>query len=360
MADLFDYLDWRGDLTFTQDPPNEVDALIFASLAYLDYSSRVSRTPDSPVPLRDAAEEFLALADQEGRYRVKNDLKLLEAAAESRRFGFCRVLFYRNVLDHEEETQFAAVSYLLDDGSAFLAFRGTDYSLAGWKEDFNMSFRDEVPSQRLALEYFRDFAEAYLIPVRMGGHSKGGNLAVFAAANAGTLLQQRILTVYNLDGPGFRENMIQRSGYLDIVPKIQTYIPQSSVIGMLLEHEEPFKVVRSKQIGLLQHETYSWDIMAKSFIPMEGITQDSRLLDQTLKTWLADMTLEERNDFVDSLFSFLSTGEITSAKEMIQPKNILNYLRAWRQDDKLRHTLTSEMFSLISTAYKLQFQKLEE
>lgn len=360
MADLFDYLAWRGDLTFEQDPPNGVDALVFSSLAYLHYGGSVSKGPNNPITLREAAADFFALPDQEERIRVKNDLKLLEDAAKTRRFGESRILFYKNTFIPEEETQFAAVSFLLDDHSAFLAFRGTDYSLTGWKEDFNMSFQDEVPAQRLALEYAEEFAASYLMPLRLGGHSKGGNLAVFAAAKLKTLLQRRILTVYNLDGPGFRENMIADEGYRSIVPRIHTYIPQSSVIGMLLEHEEPYMVIKSKQIGLLQHESYSWDIMGKAFIPMEEVTADSRFLDQTLKTWLADMTLEERNEIVDSVFGLLSTGEVSSAKEIIQPKNIRNYLRAWRQDDKLRHTLLSEMFSLISAAYKTQFQKDEE
>ena len=359
MADLFDYLAWRGDLTFSQDPPNAVDALVFSSLAYLNYGERVSRQPNHPITLGEAAEEFFALEDQDNRFRVKNDLKLLEAAAQTRRFGDSRILFYQNTLIPEEETQFAAVTFLLDDHSAFLAFRGTDYSLTGWKEDFNMSFQDEVPAQRLALAYLQAFASSYLMPLRLGGHSKGGNLAVYAAAKSDHILQRRILTVYNLDGPGFREKMIADPGYLAIVPRIHTYIPQSSVIGMMLEHEEPYMVIKSKQIGLLQHETYSWDIMGKAFIPMEEVTADSRFLDQTLKTWLADMTLEERNDIVDSLFGFQSTGEVTSTKEIIQPKNIRNYLRAWRQDDKLRHTLLSEMFNLVSAAYRTQFQKEE-
>ena len=360
MADLFDYLSWRGDLTFGQDPPNCVDALVFSSLAYLNYGNAVSETPETPISLRQAAADFFALPDHADRIRVKNDLKLLEEAAKSNRFGNSRICFYQNILIPEEETQFAAVSFLLDDNSAFLAFRGTDYSLAGWKEDFNMSFRDEIPAQRLALEYVRKFAASRILPLRLGGHSKGGNLAVFAGAICEPLLQQRILAVYNLDGPGFREHMLCQDGYRKIVPRIQTYIPQSSVIGMLLEHEESYLVVRSKQIGLLQHESYSWDIMGKDFIAMDDVTTNSRLLDAAITAWLKDMTLAERNEIVDTIFSFLSTGEVTSAKEIIQPKNLRNYLRAWRQDDKLRHTLLTELLSLISTAYKTQFQKTDD
>lgn len=356
MADMFDYLEWRGDLTFTQDRPNQVDALIFSSLAYLSFGDSVSRTLSDPIPLRDAAEEFLSLPDKERRIRVKNDLKLLEAAAKSVRFGETKILFYRDQLIPEEETQFAAISFLLDDGSAFLAFRGTDYSLTGWKEDFNMSFCDEVPAQRLALAYTREFCEAYLLPLRLGGHSKGGNLAVYAAAKCDPLLQKRILTVYNNDGPGFRENMVKDFGYLAIVPRIHTYVPQSSVIGMLLEHEEPYTVIRSRSVGLLQHDAYNWELMGKQFIPMEELTADSRFLDRTIKTWLADMTLEDRNQVVDAVFDLLGTGDVESARDIIQPRNIRNYLRTLNSDANIRRILSGELSSLLEAARKTQMQ----
>lgn len=359
MADMFEYLRWRGDLTFTQDPPNAVDALIFSSLAYLHFGDSVSPEPKDPITLREAAAEFFSMPDPSERIRVKNDLKLLEAAAETARFGESQILFYRDTLIPEKETQFAAVTFLLDDRSAFLAFRGTDFSLTGWKEDFNMSFQDEVPAQRLALEYAEEFAAAYLMPMRLGGHSKGGNLAVYAASKCNPILQRRILTVYNNDGPGFRENMMKDYGYLAIVPRIHTYIPQSSVIGMLLEHEEPYIIIRSRSVGLLQHESYSWDIMGKDFISMEKISSDSRFLDKTIKTWLADISLEERNEIVDAIFDLLGTGNVESAREILQPKNIRNYLRTLNQDDKMRRTLFTELFSLISTAYKVQFLKEE-
>ena len=184
MANMFDYIQWRGDLTFTQDPPNSVDALIFSSLAYIQYGGRVEAEPHTPIYLRDAAEAYFALADHEQRVRVRNDLDLLHAAASSVRFGFSKIYLYRDMLIPEQETQFAAMTFLLDDGSAFLAFRGTDYSLVGWKEDFNMSFQQTVPAQRLAVQYTREVAAEYLAPLRLGGHSKGGNLAVFAAARS--------------------------------------------------------------------------------------------------------------------------------------------------------------------------------
>ena len=364
MANMFDYLKWRGDLTFTQDPPNAVDALIFSSLSYIQYGGQVESAPQQPVYLKDAADAYFALEDHEQRVRVRNDLELLRAAADSVRFGYSRIFLYRDMLIPEQETQFAAMTFLLDDGTAFLAYRGTDYSLVGWKEDFNMSFQQTVPAQRLALQYAREVAAEHTVPLRLGGHSKGGNLAVFAAARSGPLVQERILEVYNQDGPGFTEYMMGDPGYLAMVPRIKTYIPQSSVIGMLLEHEEPYTVIRSKTVGLLQHDPYSWDIMGKSFIPVQDISQDSQFLDATIKTWFASMTNQERNQLVDVMFALLGTGGVDNALDIFHPKNTLNYIKTLSTDMNMRKVLSTEFQDLIEAAKqtkaKLDAAKLPE
>ena len=360
MADVFDYLKWRGDLSFSQDPPNEVDALIFSALSYISYGGRVERYPDVPVTLRDAAEEYFALDDHEARVRVKNDLELLHEAAKSNRFGFAKLCFYRDLFIPEQETQFAAVTFLLDDGSAFLAFRGTDYSLVGWKEDFNMSFQQTVPAQRLAVQYTRDVAAQYIAPLRLGGHSKGGNLAVFAAARSSPILQRRILEVYNNDGPGFTQYMMGDPGYIAMVPRIKTYIPQSSVIGMLLEHEEPYTVIRSKTVSLLQHDPYSWEVMGNGFVQMKEITEESRFVDTTIKAWFADMTNQERGQLVDVMFTLLGTGGVENALDIFHPKNIRNYLKTLSTDENMRRILSSEFQSLIEIAKKTKSQFDEE
>lgn len=358
MANMFDYIAWRGDLTFTQDPPNSVDALIFSSLAYIQYGGRVEAQPNTPIYLRDAAEEYFALADHEERVRVRNDLDLLHAAASSTRFGYTKVYLYRDMFIPEQETQFAAMTFLLDDGSALLAFRGTDYSLVGWKEDFNMSFQQTVPAQRLAVQYTREVAAEYLAPLRLCGHSKGGNLAVFAAARSGPLIQQRILEVYNNDGPGFTKYLMGDPGYLAMVPRIKTYIPQSSVIGMLLEHEEPYTVIRSKSVSLLQHDPYSWELMGREFEQMQEVTEGSQFVDSTIKTWFADMTNQERNQLVDVMFALLGTGGVENALDIFHPKNALKYIRTLVSDENMRKILSTEFQGLIDAAKKTK-QKLE-
>ena len=350
MGTIFDYIRWRGDLTFTQDPVNGVDALIFSALSYICYGGRVQQEPRTPVRLKDAAEEYFALEDHESRVRVRNDLDLLHLAAGSVRFGCSRICMYREEFVPEQETQFAAMTFLLDDGSIFLAFRGTDYSLVGWKEDFNMSFRQTVPAQRLAARYTREVAMEYVAPMRLGGHSKGGNLAVFAAARSSPMLQQRILQVYNQDGPGFTQYLMGDPGYLAMVPRIQTCIPQSSVIGMLLEHEEPYTVVRSKTVGLLQHDPYSWEVLGRDFVKVQEITEGSQFVDATIKDWFARMTDRERSQLVDVMFTLLGTGGIDNALDIFQPRNIRTYIKTLSSDENIRRVLSTEFQSLMEAA----------
>lgn len=359
MANVIDYLKWRGDLTFAQDPPNAVDALIFSSLVYIQYGGRVESQPQIPMLLRDAAEEYFALEDHESRVRVKSDLDLLYQASQTVRFGLTRMVCYRDLFIPEQETQFAAVTFLLDDGSAFLAFRGTDYSLVGWKEDFNMSFQQTVPAQRLSLQYTRDVAAEYMQPLRLGGHSKGGNLAVFAAARSSPMLQQRILEVYNNDGPGFTKYMMGDPGYLAMVPRIKTFIPQSSVIGMLLEHEEPYTVIRSKSVSLLQHDPYSWEVLGRDLVRMEEVTEGSRFVDSTIKTWFAEMSNQDRNQLVDVMFTLLGSGGVDNALDIIHPKNIRTYLKTLSSDENMRRVLSTEFTGLIEAARRTR-QQMEE
>lgn len=351
MGNLSDYLSWRGDLSLNTVPVTPVDALIFSILSYSNFEGIVPRDIKNPIPLHVAADAFLSLADAQDRIRVKNDLQMLRAVADTPRFQNVRLCFYRSKLIPEEETQFAAMAFLLDDSTAFLAFRGTDYSLVGWKEDFNMSFQDSVPAQREAAAYVAEFAENYPVLLRLGGHSKGGNLAVYAAAKVNPILQKRILEVYNLDGPGFTEAMMSDAGYLSIVPKIQTYIPQSSIIGMLLDQRDEYRVIKSRQVGLLQHEPYSWEIQAGSFEFAEDISSTNRFVDKAISSWIRDMTPKEREAFVDATYQLLSSGGASSVGELLHPKNVRAFFKALNANEESRRLLTGEMLEFLKAAY---------
>ena len=354
MADMLDYVAWRGDIEFTQMPVNPVDALIFSTLSYIQFEDIVPDNPMQSISLQEAAAGLFSLADPAARVRVKKDLELLKAVAESARFDNIRMSFYRSILIPEEDTQFAAVTIFLEDGSAYIAFRGTDNTLTGWKEDFNMSFQSSIPAQHLALSYMEEFAAAHPIPLWMGGHSKGGNLAVYAAAKCGELLQKRIVEVYSQDGPGFAADMMEDPGYRSILPKVRSYVPQSSVIGMLLEHEEPYTIIRSNQIGIMQHDPYSWMVMGANFLQVEQLTADSRFLDRTFKNWLSNMTKEERSEFFDTVFALLESTGAEQASEIIRPQNVRAYLKALKTNEYMRNVLASELVRLISSARQVQ------
>ena len=354
MADMLDYLAWRGDIEFPQMPVNAVDALIFSTLSYIDFKDIVPDNPDQGISLQQAAEGLLSLAEPEKRTRVKKDLELLQAAAKSARFDNIKMTFYRSILIAEEDTQFAAVTIFLEDGSAYIAFRGTDSTLTGWKEDFNMSFQSSIPSQHLALEYVQEFAAAHPVPLWMGGHSKGGNLAVFAAAKCGELLQKRIVEVYNQDGPGFSEEMMQDAGYRNILPKLRSYVPQSSVIGMLLEHEEPYTIIKSNQVGIMQHDPYSWQVLGAGFLQVEELTADSRFLDRTFRSWLSQMSNEERSQFFDTVFELLESTGAEHTADLIHPQNVRAYLKTLKTNEYMRNILASELVRLVASARHAQ------
>lgn len=354
MSDMFEYIKWRGDIPFTQVPLTPVDSLIFSTLVYIDFTGLVPPDLTHPVPLHTVADAFFALPDNSRRIRVKSDPELLKALAAAPRFRDVELAFYRDIFIPEEETQFAAMACFLDDGSVFVAFRGTGNALVGWKEDFNMAFQDIVPAQREAQRYLQDFAHAYPGVMELGGHSKGGNLAVFAASTCGADVQSRIRQVYNNDGPGFTDYLMGHPGYLAMVPKIKTYIPESSIIGILLEHEEPYTVIKSRQVSLMQHEVYSWVIQGGDFVHMQQISPDIRFLDKAIKNWVAGMTREERSNLVDALYAQLTAGGAEDAGELIHPRNIRAFFKALNADTQTRKMLSNELFRFLRSAGDLR------
>lgn len=350
MANVFDYLHWRGDLQFTQDEPNEIDALIFSSLAYIQFPGSIEAWPDEPFAMKEAWKELSMLPDCYRRGRNKNDIDLLKAASETARFAETQILNYRQIYSQEEETQFAAMTFLLSNGMACIAFRGTDTSLTGWKEDLNMMYQSEIPSQRLALEYTQEMQIKLQCPLILCGHSKGGNLAVYAAAKSSPMEQSNILAVYNNDGPGFTQFMLGDPGYKAMVPKIRTYVPQSSIIGLLMEHEEPYTIIKSNQISVMQHDTFNWEVLGKSLIPVEEITPDSRFLDVTIDNWLKEMDMTERSQWIDAVFKVLATVDSDNVQEVFQPKNLLKFIKRIGSDENTHRVLLTEWVKLMNAA----------
>lgn len=332
MATVFDYIDWRGDLTFAQSAPNEVDALILSMISYVDFDGIVPSEESFPsITLLEAAKKYVRIhrgkPKKLGLILPPEVISLLAKAAKSKRFGSLRLFEYVNKVSGEEELQFSALTLVDDGGLNFVAFRGTDDTLVGWKEDFNMCFMHPVPAQLEAVAYLERLAPTLNGTFVLCGHSKGGNLAVYSAVCVSPAIKERISAVYNNDGPGFTEEFISSPQYTDMLPKMRTIVPQSSVVGMLLAHEESYEVIKSSFSGILQHNPFSWEVLGASFIHLSTVTEESRMIDRTLKEWLGGMTPEVRETFVDSLFETIAASGATTLTELSSDK--IKLVKAW-------------------------------
>ncbi len=336
-SSLYDYLNWRGDLSFVNVPFGEVDSLILSMLTYIDYTGLVPETLASKKPpvLLSITKEFLRAQNgaipNMGLIIPKETVTLLARTAKTARFGLIRPFAYVNKICDESQKQFSAISFLLTNGDTFIAFRGTDDTLVGWKENLNMSFMHPVPAQIEAVEYLEYIAQNTTGNILLGGHSKGGNLAVYAAVKASKAVQERIAAVYSNDAPGFDAEFIGGEDYRAVRERIHTFVPQSSVVGMLLEHEESYTVVKSRSVGLLQHNGFSWEVMGGKFVKLDDVSEESKLIDRSIRDWLEEMPSEERAAVIDAIYEAISATNAKTLTDLSQDK--IKIVRAWNSMD---------------------------
>ena len=370
MGNLLDYLEWRSDLTFRQSPFNEVDNLLLSELSYLDFSGIVPGPGEGTgVALYEVAEAFFA------RHPVGEKIELgvllpkelpdiLDKMANAPRFRDMRLSCFVDRLDTEHAHQFSAVTIETGDGRLFVAFRGTDDTLAGWREDFYMACMPEVPAQRVAVEYLDLAARQYpRRRLRTGGHSKGGNLAVYAAVFCTPATQRRIEHVWSNDGPGFFDDVLSMPEYRRIADRVTTIIPESSVVGMLLEHDEDCEVVESSQKGMFQHDGFTWEVLGTRFVRSERVSHKSRVNDLVLKEWVRNVPVEKRERFIDTLFDILEASgaiTLTDLKED-RAKATEAMVRAMKDMDKeTREVLRSAMKILLRSSLKVRIEDWQQ
>lgn len=346
MSNILDYLDWRGDLKIDRRAPFcEVDNLILTQLSFVDLVGIADGDHlRHSVTLREAAARYLANpaahADRLGVLILNEVSTLLEAAAASVRFGNMRLLRFENTIDETLQTQFAALCIVVGDGSFYVSFRGTDDTLVGWKENFNMGFMDSVPAQLLAARYTEAAARAIRGKIRIGGHSKGGNLSLYAASHLPRRLQKRVIAVYNNDGPGFGKSITETEGFAAIAPRVLTVVPQSSVVGLLLEHGKVDKIVKSTGDGVWQHDPYTWEVLGDHFVLADALTPESLRLEKTLKAWVADMTVEQRRDMVEAVYRVFTANNAKTLTDIASDK--LDFLLSLgKMDAKTRDIIFS-------------------
>ena len=301
MSNMLDYIHWRGDIPFSAFPVGEVDGLILAQMSMYRWESAWKET--CPV---SSLSSVLQTEPVSVGFTTENDRKMLEMIVRCERFGNIQMSDYVCDTDVADEKQFAAITLHLSDGTLFIAYRGTDKSITGWKEDCNMAFSKPVPAQLQAAEYLKSIGEKYTGSIRIGGHSKGGNLSMFAATTVDDAIRERIMAVYNYDGPGLSDRMDAAALYSRITGRLHSFVPQGSIVGMLLAHPDQYTVVKSNSIGVLQHDPYSWQVDGPRFERRESLSGDSARFDIAFRQWLSSVSEEEREELADTLFSILS------------------------------------------------------
>lgn len=363
MANVFDYIDWRGDLTLKQDPFNEVDNLVLSWLSYVELDDIMPNgICNVEVTIKDAAERYFAKHKLEDRLKrnslTKTSALLFYKLQTAKRFCDMKIVNYVNNISVELQQQFSAMTFEVEPGLLYVAFRGTDDTIVGWREDFNMSFLPFVPSQQKAVEYVNESLTGRKEKIIFGGHSKGGNLAVYSGIRCDKKIQKKLIRIYNNDGPGFLTDILNSQEYQQMLPKITTIVPESSVIGMLLGHEESYEIVRSTQKGIMQHDAGTWEIMGKDFVYLDSFSDGSIFLNHSFKQWIQNLNEEQRKTFVDGLFQLLEAAGAKTTGELytLGFKNVSSAVKVYSgMDSEMKQMLlsiTKSLFDVMSANLK--------
>ena len=356
--EILEYLKWRGDLTFKEKELNEIDALLFSLISYEDFEGILN---DTSLTLKEVSDIFFHLYNEdELRKRVtftNRSYEILKAAASTNRFGSLILSNYVNEIDDELDLQFCAMTIEDKNNWKYIVFRGTDDTLVGWKEDFQMTYKDEVLSQRKAVEYVHKiFNQDTLITkvfqtydYYIGGHSKGGNLAIYASGHVSKQIQKRIVRIDNLDGPGFSNEVWQQPSMQAIIDKIRTYIPTQSFFGRMFIHKGKISVIKAKHIGLLQHSNFNWLVGVGEFIYDTQVSESSNKAIQSLNTLLEGMNDIERENLVENLFDIFAQLDIHNFYDVskLELNKLLKVLKELSELDNKEKKFLLEFIKII-------------
>ena len=312
MGNIIDYVR-TAKTTFAERPLTRVDSLVLSWLAYVRIPEEVPASAgDEGVTLAQ-----LALENQTALTASLHDpertCELLAACAVSPRFALVRATRTVDEMSKANEKQFSATTFMLPGGGAYVAFRGTDNTLIGWKENFNMAYQAPVPSQLAARAYLERVAPAAGMPLWVGGHSKGGNLAVYATMTCDDLTRLRIEKCFSHDGPGFTEAVTGDPSWSGSADLVDRTVPQESIIGMIFENQaSALTVVRSTNPGIMQHSPFSWVVDGPDFAVEKAVSYDAYRTNKRVSAWLRTMTPEQLGTFVEVLYKLVqATGEVT-------------------------------------------------
>lgn len=322
---------------FSISPFNDVDSLILSQLSYVHFNGMVGGIEDKleSVPLKDLlkAECFNVMFN----YVLSDDKskELLFLLAASPRFRDIKLNYYKENTNKDTQEQFSTVTYFLTDETVYVAFRGTDTTLIGWKEDFNMAFMKTVPSQSSAVKHLNSVGNLVSGNIIVGGHSKGGNLAVYSAAKCKPQIQDRITDIYSHDGPGFRRDVICEQGFKIIDDRVKKTVPRFSLIGMLLQQQSEYRVVESDEKFIMQHDPFSWQIDGEDFMYISDVSPKAHAINKSINQWLSDIDDVSREKFIDVLYDVIMSSDAHRVKDLTEErkKSIMAMIDAFKEID---------------------------
>ena len=315
MGNVINYLKWRGDLSFSDAPFNDVDNLVLALLIYNDFEGIVPGKDESKrISAKDASEWYFTKHSIQDLGRLDYDW-VLYYVAKTKRFGSLYLSDYVDINDADTKMMFTAFTVHLPDGTNYVSFRGTTMDIDDWRLDFNISF-EEIGAQKAAAEYLKHITEKYAGDIYVGGHSKGGNLAVYAAMNAPDIVRNRIKRVYSNDGPGFAPELLDEAKFNVIKERIIHIVPTFCVVGMLFELKVPHSIIASDGEKILQHNGMTWKVEGDHFIKRRHLSEESTVYNRAIDDWIGNATMEQRRAFTRDIFDSMKAAGAVSVYDI--------------------------------------------
>ena len=359
---ILDYITWRGDLSFSQVSMNEVDSLIFSSLCYETFDGLLTHS----MTLNELGELYFKKyneADLKKRISLTyRHYELLKACMYTKRYGDLIVSDYVNDIDRAQDLQFSAMTFSYKKDWKYIAYRGTDDTIVGWKEDFMLGYKDEIVSEKKAKEYLHHILDQHIPFSKMhyylGGHSKGGHLAMYACKDLPRKWHSKIEFIHNFDGPGFKPSFFKNRSIKSLLNKMTTFIPPSSFFGRMFDHQGTILVLDSEQIGLLQHNPLFWQVSPTTF-NYTTISEGSNKALVKFNELMGTYNLSQLETIIETLFSIFNQLEIYVLADLLEIDlmDIITSLKFVNDLDSDTRKVVKELLLMIINVTEITIRK---
>ncbi len=346
LGNILTYLKWRGDISFLESPLNEIDNLIFCAFTYIKIDSIT--TYEEKITFQELYEKYKKDIKENSIFK-KNQMELFQILSKSKRFQDVIITKIFNQVDKSKDMQIAGMTFILPNDTLFVAFKGTDETIVGWKEDFELSF-EIVSSQKKAVEYLDEILFHTQKKVYVGGHSKGGNLAMYASLFCKDY--DKIVQIYNNDGPGFTNEVVVTENYQKRKEKIITYIPKASIVGNLLNLDTKTLLIKSNAVGILQHNLYSWLVNNTSFVYANALDEETKKVSTKLNQMIESIPKEQKKKIIAFVYDCLESLNVYDLEKLVQEFLLPKFLLK-------KYNFNLEEFSILKSVIPLIIEILK-